>query len=286
MITTTIRRTVLALAALTACSQAPIQAQTEAPISGSMFTTAPILQWRLPRELREISGLATTVDGRLFAHDDETAVIYELNPRTGDIVKRFSVGTPVETGDFEGIAIAPDGAFWLVTSGGALLTFREGADGASVTAQQYESGLNGICEIEGLAYLASDRSLILACKTNQNRAMRDQIALYEWTPGANADAHLWRSLPAERLTEAAGVRRFHPSSIEFDARTGNILLLSAVRPALAELSANGAVLSARALDRPHKQPEGVAVLANGDLVISDEGGNGDPLLTVYGRAHD
>ena len=60
----------------------------------SLFAAAPAQQRRLPRRLREISGLAVTSDGRLFGHDDERAVIYEIDVEGGQIVKSFAIGDP------------------------------------------------------------------------------------------------------------------------------------------------------------------------------------------------
>jgi uncharacterized protein YjiK len=90
-------------------------------------------------------------------------------------------------------------------------------------------------------------------------------------------------MPEAEIAAAAGVRRFRPSSIEVDPRSGRLLMLSANKSALAELSADGALLSARALD--HAQPEGVAVLPDGSLVIVDEAEDrGRSLLSIYPRA--
>ena len=46
---------------------------------------------KLPKRLAEISGLALTDDGRLLAHDDEMAVVYELDQKDGSIVKWFAL---------------------------------------------------------------------------------------------------------------------------------------------------------------------------------------------------
>jgi uncharacterized protein YjiK len=101
--------------------------------------------------------------------------------------------------------------------------------------------------------------------------------------GADA-ATPWRALPESEIAVAAGVRSFRPSSIEIDAGTGRIILLSANDNALAELSADGALIAARALSRAHPQPEGVTVLPDGALVIADEAGNARPLISRYPRA--
>jgi uncharacterized protein YjiK len=277
---TMIKRALLALVLIAACAEAPVEAQ-QTRASGSLFAERSNAQWRLPDRLREISGLALSPDGRLFAHDDEHAVIYELHSERGAVVKSFALGDGSLTDDFEGLAIAPDGAFWMTTSQGRLYRFSEGADGARVEYETFDSGLRDVCEIEGLAYSQGEESLILACKRNEARDLRNTVSLYRW--GFSGDAEAWLQLPERDIARAAGVEDFRPSSLDIDARSGRLLLLSASDPALAELSAEGELLAARALP-DHPQPEGVAVLQNGALVISDEGGRGQAQLTRYARA--
>lgn len=276
-----IRRFIVAAAVLAACGEAPsVEAQPAGP-DRSLFAASPAQQWRLHRQLREISGLAVSPDGRLFAHDDERATIYEIDPQRGAVVKAFALGDPMARGDFEGLAIGPDGVFWMTTSEGRLYRFEEGADGAHVPYETFDTGLRTICEVEGLAYLASEESLIVACKQNHDRAMRDRISLHLWRFAGEAEP--WRELRQAELTAAAGVRRFRPSSIDVDPASGRLLLLSAGDGALAELSPDGALLTARALHPSHIQAEGVAALPDGSLVIADEGGHGQALLSRYDR---
>ncbi len=277
-----LQRVLLATAMLAACGgPAPVDAQqTGAP--ASLFASAPAAQHTLPDQLGEISGLAVSPDGRLFAHDDERAVIYQIDPARGAIVKSFTLGEPAETGDFEGLAITPDGVFWMTTSRGRIYRFNEGANDANVTFERMDAGLDDICEIEGLAYAPSEQSLILACKRNKARRMRDTVSLYRWAFSGAAEP--WRELGEAEIAAAAGVEHFRPSSIDFDAASGRILLLSANDGALAELAPDGALTAARRLGPSHAQAEGVAVLPDGTLVISDEASGGRPLLSRYGRA--
>ncbi len=278
---TTRVRTILAIAVLVAACADPTLSPAQPPASSqSGFAAEPVRQWRLPEALNEISGLAVTADGRLFGHDDERAVIYQIDPAQGRLATTFAVGAP-ETGDFEGLAITPDGVFWLVTSTGALLRFREGEDGARVTFERFDSGLRDICEVEGLAYLSADESLILACKRMESRGMRDQVQLYAWRPGAPAT--LWRSIPERDVTEAAGVSDFQPSSVEIEAATGAFFVLSARDGAVAWFNADGSLRSAWALGADHTQAEGLALLPDGRLVIADEGGRGGAQLSIYER---
>ncbi len=281
---TTIKRALIAaLLSVGACGQAsqtPANAQPSAPPPGSLFAAEPDLVWRLPNSLREISGLAISPDGRLFAHDDERAVIYQIDITRGTIVKSFALGAPPIAGDFEGIAISPEGEFWLTTAEGQVRRFGEGENGASVAYETFDTGLADTCEIEGLAYVSAQR-LILACKRNTARNMRNTIALYAWRPGETAQ--LWRTLPEAEIASRAGVRHFRPSSLDIDPTTGRLLLLSAFDGALAELSPEGELLTARALGSGHIQAEGVAVLVDGGVAVADEAAGARALLSRYPR---
>jgi uncharacterized protein YjiK len=258
----------LALAAAIAACGAPSPAVSAAR-DASLFGATPSGAAPLPAALAEVSGLAVTADGRVLSHDDEWAVVRVLAPATGEIVKSFAVGE--ELGDFEGIAVA--GAdIYLVTSAGRLLRFREGAEGAHVPFEAYDTGLARVCEVEGLAYNKATDSLVLACKTMMDRAMRDTVALYAWSVRTQRrEPAPWRALKMSDLARAAGVEEFHPSSVEIDPASGRLILLAGRESALVELAADGRVLVGRHLDRRHNQPEGAAILRDGSLLIADEG---------------
>lgn len=191
------------------------------------------------------------------------------------------MGDP-ESGDFEGLAIAPDGTFWLTTSTGDLIRFRAGADGARVGFESFDSGLGRVCEIEGLAFAVAEQSLILACKRNRGR--NDALRLFAWRPGEQARP--WHEFDAAAVTAAAGIEDFRPSSVEIDSQSGDIWLLSAKDAAIAQFDQNGALRGAWALGSAHVQAEGLTLLPDGAIVIADEGGNGRALLSVYERDHD
>ncbi len=272
-----------AMLVLAACAQ-PQAGATAPPPPGSLFSAVPEQQWRLPQRLAEISGLATHPDGRVFAHDDETGVIYQIDVTAGRLIKNFALGDPIELGDFEGLAITPEGVFYLITSRGLLYRFEEGADGAQVAFETIDTGMHRVCEIEGLAYFAPEESLILACKRMNARPMRDSVRLYSWRPDAPQNpAQEWLALPAADLAQRAGVEHFRPSSVEIDPVSGRILLLSANRGAFVEISREGEILAARALPG-HAQAEGVTISPDGALIISDEAAGGQAMLSRYARA--
>ena len=94
-----------------------MQSKNDSKINSYRFTKGYLKTFQLPKKLRELSGLAMTVDGRLFAHDDEQAKIHQIDCTSGKVIKSFSVGKKTLRGDFEGLTIA-NNIFYLVSSNG------------------------------------------------------------------------------------------------------------------------------------------------------------------------
>jgi uncharacterized protein YjiK len=249
----------------------------------SLFSETADTQWRLPKRLREISGLAVTSDGRLFGHDDEVGMVHQIDVDAGVVGKAFGLGDPVERDDFEGLAITLEGDFYLISSKGLLYRFREGDHGAAVPFETFETGLRQTAEIEGLAYLPVERSLIIASKAHYSRRMRNVLSLYAWSTETR-ELTTWLTLPLDHVADAVEERTFAPSAVEVDPATGRIVLLSARGGSMVELDRSGEILATRRLAAGHAQAEGVAIMHDGALVIADEGDGGRALLTRYPRA--
>ena len=222
-----------------------------------------------------------------MGHDDEAAIIYQIDVDRGEVVKRFAVGKPVLRGDFEGLAIDGDGDFYLTTSAGLLYRFAEGEDGAFVAFESFDTALGEIGEIEGLAFQQADEKVIFACKTSYTPALRGAVALFAWSPRTPAQAaRPWLTIPVPLLADAIGATSFHPSSLEFDVRTGRLVVLAGREHGMVELDAQGMLLAARGLGEHHRQAEGATILADGALVIADEGGDAHARMTRYARIDD
>jgi uncharacterized protein YjiK len=242
----------------------------------------PASQWRLSRRLREISGLATTHDGRLLAHDDETAIVYEIDADDGGLVKAFALGDVPAVGDFEGIAVADDRIF-LVTSSGRLYETREGDDDDRMLYNTYGTGVGRSCEVEGLAHEPSDRTLLLLCKTPRRKRYDDFIVIFKWSLDRRSlapDSVI--AIPRQAITSRIDGKAFRPSGIERHPDTGTYVIVAAAQEALAEVTRDGDVLDVRELSRKlHQQAEGITFSRDGALVIADEGEGRRARLTMY-----
>ena len=243
-------------------------------IAGRHYQLHDALQYALPDALREISGLTLDNDARLYAHDDERAIVYQIDYGNGRILKRFALEGGLR-GDFEGIAWL-DGMLYMTTSSGVLHEFAVGAADAFVPYRLVTDELD--CEVEGLGRLADTSALLAACKNRPKG--KKALHFYDWRPGDEA----WPKEPAikmkrsgfdasfERLA-AERPGKFQPTAITATPE-GHLLVIAGPQKVLLEFTADGEPVAAAKIDPDrHRQPEGIAMTASGTLIIADEGDN-------------
>ena len=240
--------------------------------------------WKLPGRLKEISGLAMTLDNRLLAHNDEKGVIHEIDYQNGTIIKAFQLADMKDAvnADFEGIATVSDQVY-LVTSSGRIYEGSRGTDGESVLYNIYTTGVGRDYEIEGLAYDASQRALLLMGKDARRAELKEQVVIYHWSVDEKQlikDSHM--VIPVIEFTRYIEGKEFHPSGIERHPASGNYFVVAARQRAIAEITPEGRVVASKQFPaRWHRQTEGITFAADSALIIADEGAGGKARLTVY-----
>jgi uncharacterized protein YjiK len=231
---------------------------------------APLARWLLPPALDEISGLAITADGRLLAHGDQRAEVFEIDYRRGTVVKQFSLGKPTVHADFEGITMIGDTVV-LLASDGTLYMFREGANGARVDYAMHDTKLGRECEFEGVAFDSALRALLLACKNVRIKSLKDALVIFRWKLDGGKGPQLSRlTVPLNRISGSTGWDGLHPSDITIDPLNGNYLIVASREEGLVEITPTGSVIFARGLPGDHYQAEGVAITQDSILIVSDE----------------
>ncbi len=253
----------------------------EKPANSQSRDHGGIIRWNLPGKLREISGLALTPDQRLLAITDEEAIVFEYDYDNGRLVKAFALGDPTLRGDFEGIAVLHD-TVWLMNSKGDLYSAKEGDDGERVEYEKHKFEFKDDCELEGLAADESRDALILVCKDAKKK--KDRL-IFEWS--MDTDSRKFR-LPEAEIAASLGTNRVHPSGIEVDPGTGNLLVVAARENVILALSRDGDFLGViMNLDKSlHRQAEGITVTSDGRLLIADEAANETAMLTIYPSYQD
>ncbi len=271
---------------MTACSQASDSARGHG-LDRFPLDSASLQQWKLPNKLKEISGLALTLDERLFAVVDEEAIIYELDYLQGKIIKAFALGGPTIRGDFEGIAFLGD-RFYLVTSKGRLYATAEGNDGDRMQFETYKTGLGKLCEIEGLAQDVQSGTLLLACKQSSLTGEGGHLSVFVWSPSlGRVLGEREIIIPGDEIADRLDKKRISLSGIAVDPNTANLYAVAARQRAIIEMKPNGELINAIILpltDR-HPQAEGIEITRDGKLLIADEGGKNKARLSVYASAH-
>ena len=124
-----------------------------------------------------------------------------------------------------------------------------------------------------LAFEESRNALLLPCKTPRTSRLKDHLVVFS-VPIASMtpDPEPRVFLPLKQLDSAGLGKNFHPSAIVVHPESGSLILVAAREEALAELSPEGEILATEDLKRKrHPQPEGLAFLPDGSLVIADEG---------------
>lgn len=237
---------------------------------------------KLPKKISEASGLAMSDDGRLFCHDDEKAVIYQLDERTGRIVKEFQLGARPVYGDFEGIAIKGP-TFYLVTSSGNIYEAEEGNDNEGVSYRFYNTHLTEKNDVEGLEYDGTRDCLLLACKGDPVKGYAGYKVVYAFdlrTLTLSEQPRLLISIRAVRADSRKG--DFAPSGIAWQERSGTFFIISAAGESIIEITRDGIVLGQEELPKkvnPH--PEGITFAADGTMIICNDGQGDRGSLTIY-----
>lgn len=241
---------------------------------------APAHVHKLDRILAEISGLEVAGPRTVFAHNDEVAIIHELDLESGKVVRAFAFGRPNAKGDFEGVARMGD-YIYLVTSDGLI---HEGAiaDHAMRTDYNvYDTRLGDVCEIEGIAPDDDANGFFLLCKRTRDDFERKRLVIYHWRFSDRlADIEPFLDVPLDTITPAPESGHFKGADLKITA-SGGFLILDANEGALIEMTRDGALVKRTVLPGNHPQAEGLAVMPDGAVIIGDEGGKKKGRLTVY-----
>jgi uncharacterized protein YjiK len=240
----------------------------------------PLAMWLMPPELNEISGLALTARGTVLTHDDNVGRVYEIDPKTGILLKSFSLlGNP--KGDFEAITIAGTDIY-LMTSDGKLFKFREGADGVQVPYTTYDTGLGKQCEFEGLTFEPDSSRLLMVCKRFLDKDAPHALLMFRLPlPLGNRASISEMRIPIQEVAGSNHWKNFHASDINIDPATGNYVIIASREKGLIVVSPDGDVVKSEEIPGDHRQPEGVAITKDGILMISDEANVKPAVITLY-----
>ena len=248
--------------------------------AGAAAAEAP-RAFKLPKILAEVSGLEVAGPHSVFAHNDEVAIIHEIDIRDGEVMRSFAFGRPNAFGDFEGIARA--GAFlYLATSDGRIYEGAPVGHGERTVYNVYDTGLGDRCEIEGLAAGPEARSLYVLCKRTRDDPGATRIVIYRWRFDERLEALApFLDIAVADVAPAPEKGSFKAADLKVDPETGDFIIVDANAGAVVRMTRKGKPVSYVKLAGEHPQAEGLAILPGGAMIIGDEGGKKSGRLTVY-----
>ncbi|WP_162426252.1 SdiA-regulated domain-containing protein [Pontibacter pudoricolor] len=247
---------------------------------------APVAQWELPDNLREVSGIAMLSDGLIACVQDEEGAIHLYDPEKKTIVEKIDFAGP---GDYEGISIVEKDAYILRSDGSIyeITDFRNGKP----AVKEHKTVLAGTQNTEGMAYDATNNRLLIACKGYDTK-LGDKKGIYSFSLNdkkMHAEPTFQIPLAQDNLSTTSKKKKksqydvLQPSSFEVHPVTGELYLMDAVNSKLHVINDQGDILKTMPLDdNLLRQPEGLTFNQNGELYIASEGGKkGKGIIVKY-----
>ncbi len=247
---------------------------TLAPVAGSSHYNfnSPDDRLQLGKHLHEISGMSfITGTDYILAENDEKGDIFTVDFRTrNDKVGKVKFGGK---GDYEDI-VYTDSAIYMLISSGTIVKV-DTRDSSMVNTDYVLDGQKN--EFESMYLDKQSHSLILLCKDCQHEKNEVRNA-YQFDLSKNTfntDPVYTIQISAIRDLLKDENAEFKPSAAAVNPIDGKIYVVASVGKLLLVIDRNGKCERVFRLDPTlFNQPEGMAFAPNGDLYISNEGGEG------------
>ncbi|MCX6317218.1 MAG: SdiA-regulated domain-containing protein [Bacteroidetes bacterium] len=240
--------------------------------SGYNFAT-PDDKMELGKHLHEISGMAW-VPGRdvILGENDEKGDIFTIDFAN----KNDNAAGKIKFGgksDYEDIVYTPDAVYMLVSTGEVV---QVDTKDSTFSTQTYSLGIPKN-EFETMYLDGDGKSLILLCKDCHHEkdairaAYRFDLATKTFSP---SPVYTIQISEIQKMLKDE-MAEFKPSAAGINPVNGKLYIVASVGKLLVVASKDGKPEQAIRLDPVlYNQPEGMTFAPNGDLYISNEGGEG------------
>lgn len=237
----------------------------------------------LTDDLEEISGLEWVGDDQLWAIEDESSIIYRIDPETGKILKKRKFA---KNKDIEDLLVI-DNVAWVLQSNGTLYRVESPLQKYAETVT-YEFPIKEKRDMEAIVASQNEPYLYVFCKVckwdigpQQASIFRFNLNTLQYDPEASIQLKratiqpLLNNPSAEPLDIQPSAAAFHPieKKLYVISSSGKWLLIldSDFKPE--EVHELDPVL--------FKQPEGITFDPAGNLYISNEAQDGRPNLLIF-----
>ena len=241
----------------------------------------PSQSWKLPEQLKEVSGIVKLGDDSLLAIEDLHASLYflKLENSKAPVIATLPFATnQKDKFDIEDVAMIGDTiyALWSHASVFKIWNWR-----SKIQSKEYSTFLDKKNNTEGLAYDPVSGNLLIACKkeSGDEDEKKTTRAVYEFdvktgelrqNPFLLIEKKDFKKFVADKV-------EFFPSGIAVHPFSHDIYIISTKgNKCIACYNHSGQLKSFEYLDKDLlPQPEGICFDSRGDLYISTEGRHGE-----------
>jgi len=246
---------------------------------------------KLPKELKEISGLAGwTNEDEVLAVQDEDGELFIVDTQSGKIVADFKFG---KDRDYEGITRKGKRIYVLERDGDVHnFDFAEGTD--EYDSEKIETDFSYRNDTEGICYDKKTNSLLIVPKDQELNPQDDDYR--HGVYGVNVSNYEMDPQPRFYIDEFAvgevvyGKRKpykFKPSGVAVDPVTKHIYVIASVGNILVVIDRDSDLKHIELLkEKTLTQPEGITFNSAGDLFISSEGRGKEGAIATFRRTAD
>lgn len=245
------------------------------------YSLASVRKIYLDDDLEEISGIAWD-KGNMMAIEDESSVIFEIEPETGKILAKQKFQ---KNRDIEDILIKHDTA-WVLRSNGDLYRVSHFlADSSRTLIVNFP--LEQSRDLEAIANLPDEPVIWVFCKVCEWDEGPEQVSVFRFSiESMKFDIQPYRSIHRSVLKELLPEKwkkiKMQPSAAAYHPLTQELYLISSTGNWLMTLDQKWNPTSFHLLNPSlFKQPEGITFDEQGNLYISNEGVSGVANLLFF-----
>ena len=236
----------------------------------------------LGNKLHEISGIAYISDHIILGENDEQAKIFSIDPTQPDNTNYPSLRFG-EKDDYEDMVVVNKTAYLLI-SDGEIVEVPDYAKGGDVPGTNIAQVGGKHNEFESLYYDKSANSLVMLCKSCHHE--KDQVrTAYKFDLAAKKFSDTaYFSISIADVAAALKEKdvKFFPSAAAIHPVQNKLYIVSSIGKLLVITDLKGRVEQVFSLDPSiFRQPEGLTFAPNGDMFISNEGGDGMATLLKF-----
>ncbi|WP_297338515.1 SdiA-regulated domain-containing protein [Algoriphagus sp.] len=237
----------------------------------------------LPGTLDEISGLAWKRPNEIWAIEDESSIIYSIDPKSGNIKRKQKFA---KNKDIEDLLLAQDTAYVLQSNGNLYQIHEPLTKG--FTTQIHEFPIDQKRDFEAIVTLDTEPSLLLFCKVCNWDKTPAQASVYRFDlVQKKFDTEIYMILKRSDIQAAfrsmdLSEIKIQPGAAAIHPITREIYLLSSTDRWLLVMNQQGDFLGFHHLPPSlFKQPEGITFAPDGTLYISNEARDGRANLLIF-----